>query len=82
MTVGRRLGTCAGTPGHGHPGGALRRVAQEFPKATFFAGQLIFQQPRWWHGILHSGTARAIQERLQWAGRAMVTLPIRVREAG
>ena len=58
------------------------RVAGEFPKATFFAGQLIFQQPRWWHGILHSGTARAIQERLQWAGRAMVTLPIRVREAG
>ena len=58
------------------------RVAREFPKATFFAGQLIFQQPRWWHGILHSGTARAIQERLQWAGRAMVTLPIRVREAG
>lgn len=58
------------------------RVAQEFPKATFFAGQLIFQRPRWWHGILHSGTARAIQERLQWAGRAMVTLPIRVREAG
>ncbi len=58
------------------------RVAREFPKVTFFAGQLIFQRPRWWHGILHSGTARAIQERLQWAGRAMVTLPIRVREAG
>ena len=57
-------------------------VAKEFPKATFFAGQLIFQRPRWWHGILHSGTARAIQERLQWAGRAMVTLPIRVRETG
>jgi amino acid transporter len=57
-------------------------VAKEFPKATFFAGQLIFQRPRWWHGILHSGTARAIQERLQWTGRAMVTLPIRVREMG
>jgi hypothetical protein len=63
-------------------GALCLKVAQEFPKATFFAGQLIFQRPRWWHGMLHSGTARAIQERLQWAGRAMVTLPIRVRETG
>jgi hypothetical protein len=57
-------------------------TAREFPRATFFAGQLVFRQPRWWHRLLHNGTARAIQERLQWAGRTMVTLPIRVREAG
>jgi amino acid transporter len=56
-------------------------VAREFSRATFFAGKLIFQRPKWWHGILHNETARAIQERLQWAGRTMVTLPIRVREA-
>jgi amino acid transporter len=56
-------------------------TAREFPRATFFAGQLVFRQPRWWHRLLHNGTARAIQERLQWAGRTMVTLPIRVREA-
>jgi amino acid transporter len=55
-------------------------VAREFPRATFFAGKLIFQRPKWWHGLLHNETARAIQERLQWAGRTMVTLPIRVRE--
>ncbi|MGE0354059.1 MAG: APC family permease [Gemmatimonadales bacterium] len=57
-----------------------RRVAREFCHATFFAGKLIFERPRWWHSLLHNETARAIQERLQWAGRAMVTLPIRVRE--
>lgn len=55
-------------------------VSREFPKATFFAGKLIFQRPRWWHRLLHNGTAAAIQERLQWAGRTMVTLPIRVRD--
>jgi len=55
-------------------------VAAEFPRSTFFAGKLIFQRPRWWHALLHNETARAIQERLQWAGKTMVTLPIRVRE--
>ncbi len=55
-------------------------VLKEYPRATFFAGQLVFQRPHWWHGLLHNGTARAIQERLQWAGHPMITLPIRVRE--
>jgi len=57
-------------------------VAKEFPRVTFFAGKLIFQRPKWWHAFLHNETARAIQERLQWAGKTMVTLPIRVREVG
>jgi amino acid transporter len=56
-------------------------VAREFPRAMFFAGKLIFQRPKWWHRFLHNETAQAIQERLQWAGRTMVTLPIRVRDA-
>jgi hypothetical protein len=56
-------------------------VAREFPLATFFAGKLIFQRPKWWHRLLHNETAQAIQERLQWAGKTMVTLPIRVRDA-
>jgi hypothetical protein len=55
-------------------------VSREFPKAVFFAGRLIFQRPRWWHRLLHNQTAAAIQERLHWAGKTMVTLPIRVRE--
>jgi hypothetical protein len=55
-------------------------VSREFPRAVFFAGRLIFQRPRWWHRLLHNQTAAAIQERLHWAGKTMVTLPIRVRE--
>ena len=53
-------------------------LAREYPGITFFAGKLIFRRPRWWHGLLHNETARALQERLHWAGKTMVTLPIRV----
>ena len=56
-------------------------TAREFPRATFFAGKMIFQRERWWHRLLHNETAEAVQKRLQWAGRTMVTLPVRVREA-
>lgn len=55
-------------------------VAREFPLTTFFTGKLIFQKERWWHRILHNETALAIQKRLQWAGKTMVSMPIRVRE--
>jgi amino acid transporter len=56
-------------------------VAREFPRTTFFAGKMIFQREQWWQRFLHNETAQAIQKRLQWAGKTMVTLPIRVREA-
>jgi len=55
-------------------------IGREFPRATFFAGKLIFARERWWQRWLHNGTALALQARLQWAGKTMVTLPIRVRE--
>lgn len=55
-------------------------VAKEFPRSTFFAGKMIFQRETWYHGILHNETAFAIQKRLQWAGKTMVTMPVRVRE--
>jgi len=56
-----------------------REVAREFPRATFFSGRLIFQRERWYQRLLHNETALAIQQRLQWAGRTMVLMPIRVR---
>ena len=56
-------------------------VAAEFPRTTFFAGRLIFQQDRWYQRFLHNETPMAVQKRLQWLGKTMVTLPIRVREA-
>jgi hypothetical protein len=57
---------------------ACLRVLKEFPKTTFFAGQVIFQRERWYQRFLHNETAFAVQKRLQWAGRTMVILPARV----
>jgi len=54
-------------------------VLRGFPRATFFAGQVVFQRERWYDAILHNQTAFAIQKRLQWAGMTMVILPVRVR---
>ena len=56
-------------------------VAREFPKVVFFAGKMIFQRERWYHRLLHNETALAVEKRLRWVGKTMVTLPIRVREA-
>jgi hypothetical protein len=56
-------------------------VAREFTATTFFAGKMIFQKEQWWHRILHNETALALQQRLQWAGRTMVTMPVRVSAA-
>lgn len=53
-------------------------VAEEYPKCTFFAGQLVFEEESWVHRFLHNQTAFAIQRRLLWQGRTMVVLPVRV----
>jgi amino acid transporter len=56
-------------------------VVREFPRVTFFTGKLVFQRERWWQHVLHNETGLAIQKRLQWAGRTMVTLPVRMRQS-
>jgi hypothetical protein len=61
--------------------GLCLEVAREFPHTTFFSGRLIFQRERWYQRLLHNETALAIQKRLQWAGKTMVLMPIRVRES-
>ena len=53
-------------------------VVAEFPRVTFFAGKVIFGKERWYHALLHNGTAYAIQKRLQWAGQMVVVVPVRV----
>ncbi|HKW14462.1 MAG TPA: amino acid transporter, partial [Candidatus Krumholzibacteria bacterium] len=53
-------------------------VVNEFPRVTFFAGKVIFGKERWYHALLHNGTAYAIQKRLQWAGQMVVVVPVRV----
>ena len=55
-------------------------IAQEFPRAIFFAGKLIFERERWFDRFLHNETAYAMQRRLQFAGLQMVVLPVRVLE--
>jgi amino acid transporter len=54
-------------------------VAREFPHIVFFAGKMIFQGETWYHRLLHNETALAVEKRLRWVGKCMVTLPIRVR---
>ncbi len=53
-------------------------VAKEFPRATFFAGKVIFRPERWYHWLLHNDTAYVVQKRLHWQGRTMVVLPARI----
>ncbi|TMA24173.1 MAG: APC family permease [Deltaproteobacteria bacterium] len=57
-----------------------QQIAQEYPRAIFFAGKLIFERERWFDRFLHNETAFAIQRRLQFAGLATVVLPVRVLE--
>jgi hypothetical protein len=54
-------------------------VCKEFPRSTFFAGQLVFQQEAWYQRLLHNQTAFALQRRLHFAGVSMVILPTRVK---
>jgi K+ transporter len=53
-------------------------LLKEYPRTTFFAGKVIFGKERWYHALLHNGTAYAIQKRLQWAGQMVVVVPVRV----
>jgi len=57
-----------------------RDIGRQFPKATFFAGKLIFRKDTWYQRLLHNETASAIQRRLQWEGLPTVVLPVRVRD--
>lgn len=56
-----------------------KQVAEEFPRATVFTGQLTFRLEKFYHRLLHNETAFAIQRRLQWDGLTTVIMPIRVR---
>ena len=56
-------------------------VAREFPHVVFFAGKMIFQRERWYHRLLHNETPLALEKRLRWVGKTMVTLPVRVQES-
>jgi hypothetical protein len=54
-------------------------LAREYPRAVFFAGEVVFDEPRWFDRLLHNDTAYAIQRRLRFAGVTVVILPVRLR---
>jgi hypothetical protein len=60
--------------------GICRELAEEFPRAIFFMGRLIFREETWYQRLLHNETPHAIQRRLQFDGIQAMVLPIRVLE--
>jgi len=53
-------------------------VAKEFPRSMFFSGKLVFQEENIFTRVLHNHTPFTLQQKLQFAGRDMMILPIRV----
>ncbi|HVM62428.1 MAG TPA: APC family permease [Verrucomicrobiae bacterium] len=53
-------------------------LSKKYPHAVFFAGEVVFDEPKWYDRILHNETAYAIQRRLRFAGVPIVILPIRL----
>ena len=53
-------------------------VAKEFPRTIFFSGKLVFQKENFFTRLLHNHTPYILQQKLQFAGREMMILPIRV----
>ncbi|MBI4833389.1 MAG: APC family permease [Planctomycetes bacterium] len=54
-------------------------LSKEFSHVTFFAGQLVFQQERWYHPMLHNETAFILQKRLQLSEHTLVIMPARIK---
>jgi hypothetical protein len=57
-----------------------RLISEEYHRAIFFMGRLIFREEKWYYRILHNETPNAIQRRLQFDGLQAIVLPIRVLE--
>ncbi|MEI8287929.1 MAG: APC family permease [Verrucomicrobiota bacterium] len=55
-----------------------RDIAEKFPQAQFFAGQLVFKDESFATRWLHNHTVFELQRRLYQNGRAMLILPIQV----
>ena len=53
-------------------------VAKEFSRTVFFSGRLVFEKENIFTRLLHNHTPFTLQQRLQFSGRDMMILPIRV----
>ena len=54
------------------------KIFHEYPKAVFFAGQVVFPQDTFFTPILHNYTTFAIQKKLYHQGIPLLIMPIRV----
>ena len=54
------------------------QIAEKFPQAQFFAGQLVFKDESFTSRWLHNHTVFELQRRLYQNGRVMLILPIQV----
>jgi K+ transporter len=59
-------------------GNLCTTIAERFPQAQFFAGQLVFKDESLLTRWLHNHTVFELQRRLYQNGRAMLILPIQV----
>jgi hypothetical protein len=57
-----------------------REVHQEFPRAIYFMGKLVFERERWFHRFLHNDAAYQMQRQLHFAGLNAIVLPARMLE--
>lgn len=55
-----------------------RDIGEDFTYSMFIATKLIFEEERWYQGLLHNETAYQIQRRLQFAGLNCMVLPVRI----
>ena len=53
-------------------------VAQRFPRAVIFGGQLVFPRDSFWIRWLHNGTVFSLQRKFYQSGIPFVVLPIRM----
>lgn len=51
-------------------------VGKAHPRAIFFAGELLFESPAWYHRFLHNELSYAIQRQIRFAGHSMLILPM------
>jgi amino acid transporter len=57
-------------------------LSKKYPGSIFFAGEMVFEKPQWYHSILHNETAYAILRRIKFAGLTMMILPVRITQKG
>jgi hypothetical protein len=55
-----------------------RKIAERYPQAVFFMGQLVFPEETLFSRLLHNNTVFAVQRRLYHQGLPFIILPIRI----